>query len=108
MGTYGRYRLTAFDGDMWVYSQYYDWATWLENCGGRMCMPEFVAMAEKVANDRRKPTRITDDQLNELVHTVTDEIEKLCGSITLDRCGVNDHLAALLNDMGVEVINERH
>lgn len=48
-GRYGRYHLTAYDGDRFVHGVFYDWNVWGGHCYGQLLMPGFVAEAEKKA-----------------------------------------------------------
>lgn len=55
-GVQGRYLLAAFDGKLWVHSQFFDWARWAGHGMGLLLMPAFIRNAEKAAMRLRANT----------------------------------------------------
>lgn len=65
-GTHGRYRLTAYIGDTFVHSAFYDWNVWLGHAHGQLLMPDFIAAAlASLVNQR-------DDFENACKHSADD------------------------------------
>lgn len=53
-GKTGRYKLTAFDGDRFVASQFYQWNIWLGHCCGAFLVDAFVDYAEEQAKPKSR------------------------------------------------------
>lgn len=51
-GRTGAHRLTAYEGERWVASSFYDWNAWEGHCCGQLLMDDFLAHAERQAADQ--------------------------------------------------------